>query len=157
MIDVLSESVPTLPVVPHPPLNPWRRFAKLVHIELRWHHPEDDESLGLTDYDAGTISLRTDLDQAQRRSTILHELLHVERGPAADVPVLVAREELRVGREAARLLLPDICKVGDALAWAQNYTEAADELWVDLDTLLDRLDSLHPVELHYLRRRLADQ
>lgn len=65
-------------------------------------------------------------------------------------------EELRVRRLAARMLLPDIRKIGEALAWAHTYTEAAEELWVDLDTLLDRLDSLHPAELHYLRRRLAE-
>lgn len=143
-----------LAVTVAPVIHPWRRLRALVHIDLIWHSPETSIDYGFTDFEAGTISLREDLDQAGRRSTILHECLHVERGPALDEPALLAREELRVRREAARLLLPDIRIVGEALAWAHGIAEAADELWVDEDTLLDRLEHLHPAERHYLRRRL---
>lgn len=135
-------------------IHPWRRLRELVHIELCWH---DEGVMGETDFEAGTISLRRDLGQAERRCTVLHEVLHAERGPANDEPGLVAREELRVRREASRLLLPDIRLVGEALAWSHDYSEAAHELWVDEDTLLDRLDHLHPAERHYLRRRLAEE
>lgn len=136
------------------PIHPWRRFARLAHIELKWHDQADCADYGVTDFEAQTISLRSDLDQAGRRATILHEVLHVERGPAVDDPVLIEREELRVRRAAARMLLPDIRSIGEALAWARNAAEAAWELWVDEDTLLDRLENLHPSELHYLRARL---
>ncbi len=153
-MSALVLSAPTLTIASVKRLNPWRRLGRLAHIDLIWHSPEVSIDYGITDFEAGTISLRRDLDQAGRRSTVLHECLHVERGPALDEPVLYAREELRVRREAARLLLPDIRAVGEALAWAHTTTEAADELWVDEDTLLDRLEHLHPAELHYLRRRL---
>lgn len=69
---------------------------------------------------------------------------------------LLAREEIRVRKEAARLLLPDIKVVGEAMAWALSTEEAADELWVSPDVLRDRLRWLHPAETHYLRKRLAE-
>ena len=34
----------------------------------------------------------------------------------------------------------------DALAWTEHLEELADELWVDLDTLMARLDGLTPEE-----------
>lgn len=110
--------------------------------------------MGETDHEAGTISLRRGLTQAERRCTLQHELLHVERG--ATLTTLYDREEQRVRRETARLMLPNIHRIGEALAWAgDDLVEAADDLWVDEGVLLDRLRNLHPSELHYLRRRLA--
>lgn len=94
------------------------------------------------------------MTQAQRRSTVLHECLHVERGPV--LSTLAAREELRVERETARLLLPDISDIGDALVWARDLAEAADDLWVDPQLLRCRLENLHPAERHYLHHRLED-
>lgn len=136
-------------------VHPWRRLRALAHVDLVWHDKIDCDDYGVTDFEANTISIRRDLDQAGRRSTVLHECLHIERGPTIE-GVLAEREELRVRREAARILLPDIRAIGEALAWARDTAEAAFELWVDEDTLLDRIDNLHPSELHYLRRRLAD-
>jgi hypothetical protein len=101
--------------------------------------------MGETDYVAGTISLRRGLDQAQRRSTVLHECLHVERGP---MPMgLAAKEEHQVRKLAAQELLPSVVAIGDALAWSQGDLEgAADELWVDVHTLRDRLRFMtHPL------------
>lgn len=92
----------------------------------------------------------------------MHELVHLERGPA--VRGYGAREELEVSKEAARRLLPDIRGVGEALAWAARgrefdaacLDEAADELWVDRGTLRVRLEHLHPAERAYLKRRLEE-
>lgn len=132
-------------------IHPWRRLRALAHVTLLWH---DDGPMGLTNFKAQTISLRRGMTQAERRSTVLHECLHIERGPA--LSTLAAREELRVERETARLLLPCIRQVGEALAWARDLDEAADELWVDLKCLRTRLESLHPAERAYLRQRLED-
>lgn len=132
-------------------IHPWRRLRDLAHVTLLWH---DDGPMGVTNFARQTISLRRGLTQAERRSTVLHECLHIERGPA--LTTLAAREELRVERESARLLLPDVRLVGDALAWARNLDEAADELWVDRKTLRTRLETLHPAERGYLKSRLAD-
>lgn len=130
--------------------HPWRT--------LRDHFPEWTlcwapmvGRLGVTDYRARTITLDPDQGQAQRRSTLAHELQHVVRGPVGEA--LRLREESVVDQAAARQLI-GIRELGEALAWAHNLTEAADELWVDEQLLQVRLDHLHPAERHYLRRRL---
>lgn len=147
----MSALAPSVPSVIHP----WRRLRDLVEWELRWHAPEDDEDLGFTLFDEQAISLRTDLSWEERRCTVLHECLHAERGPTLE-GVLADREELRVRRETARLLLPDVRQVGDALAWSLSDEEAAVELNVDAGVLADRLRWLHPAERGYLTRRLGD-
>ncbi len=131
--------------------HPWRVLRSLEHIDLRWH---DGGHMGETDHDAGTISLRRGMTWAERRSTVLHECLHVMRGPVPDT--FEEREELRVEKEAARWLLPDVRLMGDALAWAHCRAEAADELGVDERTLAIRLRYLHPAERGYLKGRLDD-
>lgn len=134
-------------------IHPWRRLRHLTHVTLLW---ADDGPDGVTDFDAGTVTLRRGMTQAERRSTILHECLHIERGP---VPAgLVDREELRVWKESARLLLPDVAAIGDALAWGQgDVAAAAEELWVCEDTLRVRLKHLHPSERGWLKRRLEQE
>lgn len=134
-------------------IHPWGRFGALGRAwKLIRHH---DGVKGLTHFEDHTISLRMDLTWEERRCTILHETLHAERGPALDS--FAEREELRVRKETARLLLPNIRTIGEALAWSQcRVREAAEELGVDADTLWDRLDYLHPSEMHYLRNRLQE-
>lgn len=131
-------------------IHPWRLLRALPHIELQWH---DDGPEGMTDF-ATYVSLRRGLDQEQRRSTLLHELTHLNRGRPA--PLAASKEETTVRRLTARLLLPDVKVMGEAMAWAQTPQEAASDLWVDYDVFRDRLRWLHPAELHYLRRRLAE-
>lgn len=131
-------------------LNPWRRIRALNGWELRWHRGGD---LGWTDFEDKVISLSSELLWAERRSTAMHEALHAERGPVLE-GVLAEREELAVRRLAARLLLPSVREIGEALAWAHSAEEAAEELDVDVEVLRDRLRWLHPAERHYLRARL---
>lgn len=131
-------------------IHPWHRLRALTHITLEWH---DDGPMGETDFEAGTISLRRDLTWEERRCTVLHEVLHVERGPVPGG--LVDREELRVQKETARLMLPSVKEIGDAYAWAQGDDEAAaHELGVDVDVLRTRMKYMtHPTERAYLARR----
>ena len=133
--------------------HPWRAFRALSHIRLRWAVlPEG--LYGYTDHELGEVVIAQGLTQAERRCTIAHETQHALRGP---VPAyLRTREEERVDRDAARLLLPDIGDVAEAMAWSLSVEEAADELWVDADTLRCRLRHLHPSERGYLHRRLSD-
>lgn len=130
--------------------HPWRAFRALAHFTL---HIADLPVgvLGVTDFDRRTVTLAKGLDQAERRSTIAHEVEHIYRGWAP----CSSREECQVDRAAARKLI-GIRELGEALAWAHNLDEAAEELWVDIDMLRVRLEHLHPAEHHYLRRRLAD-
>jgi len=133
-------------------IDPWRRLGALDGWELRWHRPEDDDDLGFTLFDERVVSLRTNLTWEERRCTLLHECLHAEWGPTL-AGVLAERQELRVRRETARLLLPSVHEMGEALAWAHSLAEAAAELSVDTDVLKDRLRWLDPGERRYLRAR----
>lgn len=135
--------------------HPWRAFRALKHVKLRWA-PLPLGILGLTDFDRNEVILDPvqNVTQADRRCTIAHEMHHLIRGP---VPRhLTAREEAEIDKQTSRLLLPDIKKVGEALAWSHDLAEAADELWVDEDTLKIRLKHLHPAERGYLRSRLHE-
>ncbi|WP_235738948.1 hypothetical protein [Nocardioides alcanivorans] len=135
-------------------MNPWRRLRALGDWTLHWHDPLADARMGVTRYAARQISLRADLTWEQRRCTILHECLHAEHGP-----VLAGhydRHENAVRRETARLMLPDVRAIGEAMAWARDNDEAAYELNVDAGVLRDRLRWLHPAERHYLTRRLEE-
>lgn len=133
--------------------HPWRAFRDLSHIRLRWAVLPSG-LFGYTDFESNEVVLAEGLTQAERRCTIAHETQHILRGP---VPAhLRAREERTVDRTAARLLLPDIKVVADAMAWAQSVDEAADDLWVDPSMLRVRLASLHPSERGHLHRRLAE-
>jgi hypothetical protein len=137
-------------------IHPWRRLRALGDAwTLLWHSAEDDPRMGVTRHEAQEISLRDDLNWAERRCTVLHETIHAERGPALE-GVLLEREELTVRRMTCRLLLPDVKVIGEALAWALSPEECADELMVDVDVLRDRLRWLHPCERHYLARRLEE-
>jgi hypothetical protein len=89
---------------------------------------------------------------AERRCTVLHEVEHVLRGPCSD-----ASDELDINRHCARLLLPKMRDVMDALIWHHgDHDAAADDLWVDPWTLDVRLASLAGEERAYYRERLAD-
>lgn len=143
----MSAQCHTFPAMHIP--HPWRRLRDLAHVTLLWH---DGGPMGVTNFARQTISLRRGLSWAERRCTVQHEILHIERGP---VPVTLAgREEERVRRETARLMLPDVRRIGEALAWAHSDAEAADELCVDVHVLRYRLRHLHPSERHYLTHRL---
>lgn len=133
--------------------HPWRAFRDLTHIKLTWAKLPKG-MFGYTDHAAGEVVLALGLTQAERRCTIAHETQHVLRG---QVPAhLRRREEEAVDRAAARLLLPDIRVVGEAMAWSTSIEEAAAELWVDPVMLRKRLASLHPAERGYLHRRLEE-
>lgn len=129
--------------------HPWRMLRNLPEITLEWH---DGGDAGWYDFDTQTISLRRGLDQAERRSTLRHELQHHFNGPVLEA--LMEREEIACDLAAARDLI-DIRKLGEALAWTQDRDEVSIELWVDPCLIDIRLARLHPAERIYLRRRLA--
>lgn len=130
--------------------HPWRT--------LRDHFPEWTlhwrpmvGRLGITDYENRTITLDPDQDQAQRRSTLAHELQHADRGP---VPHWCqAREERTVDDLAARRLIT-LDQLAEALVWAYDAHELADELWVDVEMVRVRLANLTEAEGRELEQRL---
>ena len=129
--------------------HPWRRLRELAHVTLLWH---DDGPMGLTTHSTATISIRRGLTWEERRCTIQHELIHVERGPVPNG--LREKDEEWVRRETALRMIPDIRPVGDAIAWALSEEEAADELGVDVPVLRYRLQHMSPMERAWLHHRL---
>lgn len=92
--------------------NPWRAlraWGELVDFAFA-PLPDgvDGRSYPLPEGRAG-LELDHDLDQVERRATLGHELVHIERRiwfPPAAPPGLVAKEEEIVDRELARRLVP---------------------------------------------------
>lgn len=133
--------------------HPWRHFRAMA----RWTLQQADlptGRAGVTNWPTGTVTLDRRLSQVQRRCTIAHEIVHIERGPVPADTRLVAREEMAVEQEVVRRLIP-LEDLGEALAWARSKAEAADVLWVTEDVLQVRLDHLHPAERAHLKRRLT--
>jgi hypothetical protein len=109
--------------------------------------------MGTTCHATRTVTLALGMSQAERRCTIAHETQHIERGPVP--PHEVPGEELLIDRLVARLLIPSLPELVDALAWAGGHLEtAADALWVDDYLLQVRLAALTAPERAYAGRRL---
>lgn len=133
--------------------DPWRRFSELGDWTLRWAELPPGV-MGSTCHLTRTVTLALGMSQAERRCTIAHETEHVERGPVP--PEEARQEELLIDRRVARLLIPDVCELVDALSWARGHLEtAADTLWVDDYLLQVRLGTLTDAERAYAGRRLA--
>lgn len=122
----------------HP--HPWRVLRDhWPHIDL--HYADLPPGVwGLSD--ASTIWLDEGLSQAERRCTLLHEIIHRERG---DDQCQDEATEAAIQVEVARRLIP-YAVLESALLWARDVLELADELWVDVETAQARLDHLHPSE-----------
>lgn len=132
--------------------HPWRAFRALTHVRLRWAHlPEG--FLGYTDHAAATVTLTHGMTQVERRCTIAHETEHITRGPV--VGHLTAREERAVDQAAACRLVT-FEELADAMIWAGDEHELADVLWVDVPTVVARLEALTPAESDQLAQRVID-
>lgn len=129
--------------------HPWRFIGLLGEWKVEWvdHIPGGD--WGLTIHAERKVQIVNGLTQAERRSTIAHEAGHVLRGPAAGDRRLY--EEALVERQAARLLIPSVRRIGHALAWNRaDHERAAADLWVDEKLLAARLSTLAPKERQWL-------
>lgn len=131
----------------------WRRMRDLgPSWHLRFTPDLPDDVYGCTDFGSRTICLRSGLSFEERRCTITHEVEHALRGPGSTCAV--PAEESWVERRSARLLLPSVRELADALLSHEgDHEEAAASLWVDTLTLDVRLDSLRADERAYLQHR----
>ena len=125
----------------------------MPHWDVVWA-PLPGATLALTEFGARRIVVDPRQLQAERRSTIAHELVHVERGPSPPGAWWVAREERLVDQVASRRLI-SVDALGEALAWTRDVSELAEELWVDEAMVRARLDGLTVGEREYLVARLA--
>lgn len=121
--------------------DPWAYLRSRPDLTLVWADLPG-RLRGCTDGQR-TIWLDRRLLQHERRCTLAHELVHVHYHHVGRQPRTV---ENRVREETARILLPDVDKIVDALSWGQTLGEVADDLWVTHDTLVCRLDHLTNAE-----------
>lgn len=125
--------------------HPWRALRSLQHVTLLWTPMH--RRLGANN-GRDTIHLDPRQYQVERRCTLAHELVHLEMGHEAEC---APAEEARVNAETARRLIT-VERLIDAWRWSMSLEEVADECWVTVDVLRDRLDNLTPDEA----QRMAD-
>lgn len=133
--------------------HPWRRLRSLPGVRVITKRLECGR-WAFYDVDENTIYIDSRLRQAERRSTIAHELLHLERGDEPCVSEWHERKQERhVDQLTARDLIP-LAPLADALAWAENEHEVAEVLWVDVATVRDRIGGLTDAEMAYVEDRV---
>jgi len=135
--------------------NPWQHLAEhWPHVTVIANRELPGNMWGLLI--GSRIYLCRRLDQAARRSTLTHEVVHLERGAVPTDPRGHAREERVVSRIAARRLIT-IADLADGLKWTRDRSELAEHLWVDVPTLNARMESLDPIEVAELEHALEDE
>lgn len=133
--------------------HPWQAFSRLTEWKLEWTNDLPAGTWGLTLHHEKKVLLANGMGEAERRCTIEHERLHVLRGPAPFGREM--HEELVVHQQVARTLMPNIRRIGHAIAYHRADLErAAHELWVDEQTLHVRLSSLRPSEKRWLDEQM---
>ena len=133
--------------------HPWRYIGLLPDWTIEFVDYLPDGRWGQTIHADKTIKILNGLTVAQRRSTLAHEIGHVLRGPFSVCQQLY--EESLVERQAARLLMPSVRRIGHAMAFHHaDFEKTADELWVDIDLLHARLSTLAPKERAWLVQQM---
>lgn len=130
--------------------HPWRDARDREHLSITFERLADGRRGCLR---GDRITINTGDDQAQRRSTLAHELVHDERRVFPVDRVLRAREELTVERIAARRLIA-LDHLVDVLRWTRSTGEVAAELWVDVPMLKALGRSLTDAERAWIDEQL---
>ena len=102
------------------------------------------------------LEICSTLSQAERRCTLTHEIVHLERGPVSEDAHYAQREEKIVDCITARRLI-SLEQLIDALVWNRHRinVDTAEELWVDVPTLLNRVQNLTKGEKKYINEELC--
>ncbi|WP_256987183.1 ImmA/IrrE family metallo-endopeptidase [Rhodococcoides fascians] len=133
--------------------HPWRFLRDhLPGVEVAF--PSNLRELGRCS--PNLIEIDPTSNQAERRSSLTHEMLHLIRGTVHSESPGAQAEELIVEELAARLLitLPSLLR---ALQWSQDDRELADELWCDVRMVQTRRATLTQCEREWLDARLDDE
>lgn len=88
------------------------------------------------------------LGQVERRCTLTHELIHIER---EHVGCQSESVEAEVRAETSRRLI-SIEDLADALSWSTSPLEVAEDLWVTPVVLADRIACLSASDIGLLSR-----
>lgn len=126
-----------------PIYHPWRVLgADWPHIAVEHRTDLAADRLGETD-GRTRIRLRMPLLQVERRCTLAHELIHLERGDTGECTSTVERA---IEREVARRLI-SIHALCTGIRWTLDPAELADELWVTDKVLAARFDNMPEYEV----------
>lgn len=121
--------------------HPWHVLRdEWPHIHVEYVDEIPGDRMGETD--GRIIRLARQL-QVERRCTLAHELIHLEKGDSRDCSPAVDAE---IDREAARRLIPWPCRL-EPVRWARSTGELGEELWVTEEILHARVATLHAGEL----------
>ncbi|MGI8879727.1 MAG: ImmA/IrrE family metallo-endopeptidase [Jatrophihabitans sp.] len=134
--------------------NPWRDLADNwpdVHVSIE---PLPGALLGQVQPGARRIVLRSGTSTAQRRCTLAHEIVHLERGLDCIGTDPDPSEELAVHRAAARRLIGVDLLIDAVRQAGEDERPLAAELQVDRFTLRVRLAALTSAERAALRAAL---
>lgn len=127
-------------------MNPWKALHPDV-VLTEAHIPER----GRYYHSRRAIVLRKGMSLVEQRATLIHEVIHAERG---DEVCSEKTDRNHVEREAARRAI-NVRDLAEALMWSEQPGEVADELKTTEELLAIRLQHLHPAERGFLRRRLS--
>lgn len=119
-----------------------------AHVDVEYHVDLAADRLAETDGD-GLIRIGERLLQVERRGTLTHELIHLERG---DTSVCTPSAERDIDREAARRLV-SLETLQGAVRWTLERGELAEELWVTKDLVGSRFEKMTGPELLVSRPR----
>lgn len=128
--------------------HPWRRFREMTESVLSWHH---GGVMGWCRHSTQEVSMRLGMSQAERRSTIAHESVHLERGPAIKG---YGQQEERIVDDVASRRLIGLDELIDGMCWCYGEEELAEHLWVDVPTLVARLKNLTAAESAHIDAEL---
>jgi Zn-dependent peptidase ImmA (M78 family) len=135
------------------PYHPWRELARLG-VDVRY--TDLGGLAGCWDPDTALIWLDNRLTQAERRSTLTHELIHAERGDEPCATEWHERHQERPVERAAALRLIAFDDLMDALAWCMSMEEVTEELHVDRAILDARLSMLDDEDQRIIRARFSE-
>ena len=114
-----------------------------------------DEVMGYCDLDRQTIWVDVNLTDHERRTTIMHEIVHAIRGDEhSDDPAVERAVEVETAR---RLIHPTALRAVFNLGASTHPNDIADALDIDLDVLYTRMRNLDADEQAMIRRSLAHQ
>lgn len=155
---------PGTPHLAFPPYDSRGLYDPWADVRLNWPavrvviEPMADDLLGEVRDEGLVIALRSGTSAAQRRCTLTHELVHLERG-LHDCGPWSQREEVQVHTEAALRLIPLSQLIAAIRALGGVADPGATAHWLDVDseTLAVRLARVNSVERKALRRALARQ
>ena len=120
----------------------------MPHVDVQWVSlPEGVLAL----CDGETIWMDHRQGQAQRRSSVAHEIEHLHAGDSGCQQSSVERQ---IEEAAARKLVP-LVALAEAIVWAMSEEELALDLWVDLGIVRTRLATLTNDEQAYIEGVIA--